>query len=80
MAPTQLTQRTLAAPDPEEEPRQIAASLGMIILYMSILVFGQLVAVGTVEEKQNRIVEVVLSRVKPAQVPLGNGTYGRRNR
>ena len=71
VAPTQLTQRTLVAPDPEKEPRRIAAFIGMFILYMSILVFGQLVAVGTVEEKQNRVVEVVLSRVKPAQVLVG---------
>ena len=71
VAPTQMTQRTLVAPDPEEEPRQIAAFVGMFILYVSIIVFGQFVAVGTVEEKQNRVVEVVLSRVKPAQVLVG---------
>ena len=71
VAPTQLTQRTLVAPDPEEEPRQIAVFVGTFILYVSIIVFGQFVAVGTVEEKQNRVVEVVLSRVKPAQVLVG---------
>ena len=71
VAPTQMTQRTLVAPDPEEEPRQIAAFVGTFILYVSIIVFGQFVAVGTVEEKQNRVVEVVLSRVKPAQVLVG---------
>ena len=71
VAPTQLTQRTLVAPDPEEEPRRIAAFIGAFILYVSIIVFGQFVAVGTVEEKQNRVVEVVLSRVKPAQVLVG---------
>ena len=71
VAPTQLRQRTLVAPDPDEEPRRIAAFLGTLILYMSILVFGQFVAMGTVEEKQNRVVEVVLSRVKPAQVLVG---------
>ena len=36
VAPTQLTQRTLVAPDPEEEPRQIAAFVGTFILYMSL--------------------------------------------
>ena len=71
VAPTQLTQRTLVAPDPEEDPRRIAALVGTFILYMSILVFGQFVATGTVEEKQNRVVEVVLSRVKPAQILVG---------
>ena len=33
--------------------------------------FGQSVAVGTAEEKQNRVVEVALSRVKPAQALVG---------
>lgn len=71
VAPTQMTQRTLVAPDPEEEPRQIAAFVGTIILWISITVFGQFVAMGTVEEKQNRVAEVVLSRIKPAQVLVG---------
>ena len=71
VAPTQLSTRTLEAPDPDEEPRRIAAFVGTFILYISILLFGGLVAMGTVEEKQNRVVEVVLSRVKPVQVLVG---------
>lgn len=68
VAPPELDQVILAPPDPEEEPRRIAALVGLILLYMSILIFGQFVATGVLEEKQNRVVEVVLSRVEPAQV------------
>jgi len=38
---------------------------------MTILIFGQFVAMGIVEEKQNRVVEVVLSRIRPAQLLVG---------
>ncbi len=68
LAPPELETSILSPPDPEEEPRRVGALIGLIILYMSILVFGQFVAMGVMEEKQNRVVEVVLSRVEPAQV------------
>lgn len=63
--------RVLVPPDPEEEPRRIGAFVGLMLLYMSILIFGQFVAMGVMEEKQNRVVEVVLSRVSPTQVLMG---------
>jgi len=42
-----------------------------LLLYISILMFGQFVMMGVMEEKQTRVVEVVLSRVKPTQVLTG---------
>ena len=78
--PEQLMVRTLVVADPEERPRQVAAIAGMVVLFMTILTFGQFVAMGTVEEKQNRVVEIVLSRVKASQVlvrkVLGIGALG----
>jgi ABC-2 type transport system permease protein len=75
-----LDDRVLVQPDPEEEPRRIGAFVGLMLLYMSILIFGQFVAMGIMEEKQNRVVEVVLSRVRPTQVlvskVLGIGALG----
>ncbi len=41
------------------------------MLFGTILTFGQFVAIGTVEEKQNRVVEILLSRVKASQVLVG---------
>jgi ABC-2 type transport system permease protein len=69
--PEQLTVRTLVAPDPEDRPRRVAAFAGTLVLFVTILTFGQFVAMGTVEEKQNRVVEIVLSRVSAAQLLVG---------
>ena len=69
--PAQLSVRTLVVPDPEERPRRVAAFAGVLVLFGTILTFGQFVAMGTVEEKQNRVVEIVLSRVKASQVLVG---------
>ncbi len=42
-----------------------------IILYVTILVYGLQVMQGVIEEKQSRIIEVLLSSVKPFQLMLG---------
>ena len=62
---------TLEEADPQEEAKQVAAFVGTLVLYVSILMFGQFVAMGTVEEKQNRVVEVILARVRPWQILVG---------
>ncbi len=70
--PVQLSERTIEPEETEEDDvKQVAALVGLMILYMSILIFGQFVMMGVMEEKQTRVVEVVLSRVKPAQVLIG---------
>lgn len=71
LTPPELEPRILSPPDPEAEPRRIGALIAVTLLYMSILIFGQFVALGVMEEKQNRVVEVVLSRVEPAQLLIG---------
>lgn len=55
----------------EQSARQIGAFIGLMLLYISLLMFGQFVMMGVMEEKQTRVVEVVLSRVKPTQVLMG---------
>lgn len=67
----ELASRTLEAKQDVDEARQIAGFLAAMVLYIAILVFGQFVALGAVEEKQNRVVEVVLSRVDASQILLG---------
>jgi ABC-2 type transport system permease protein len=68
LRPVEVSERRVVAEDPEEEPRRVAALIGMMMLYISIIVFGQFVLMGVMEEKQNRVVEVVLSRASPVQV------------
>lgn len=42
-----------------------------ILMYMFILLYGMQVLKGVVEEKTNRIIEVIISSVKPFQLMLG---------
>jgi len=71
LAPVPVTVATLEEEDVEEDTKRAAAFAGTLALYISILMFGQFVAMGTVEEKQNRVVEVILSRVRPWQILTG---------
>jgi ABC-2 type transport system permease protein len=57
--------------DPGDEAREVASFLSSIVLLTTIMMFGQFVAVGIVEEKQNRIVEVILSRVTTSSLLIG---------
>jgi ABC-2 type transport system permease protein len=43
----------------------------LFFLYMSVLFYGIFVMRGVIEEKQSRIVEVLISSVKPTQMMLG---------
>ncbi|MCG6962172.1 MAG: ABC transporter permease [Acidobacteria bacterium] len=43
----------------------------MLIIYMSVLMYGLYVMRGVLEEKTNRIVEVVIATVKPFELMLG---------
>lgn len=52
----------------------IASAIGGIItflMYMFILMYGNMVMNGVVEEKSNRIVEVMISSVKPFDLMMG---------
>lgn len=71
LTPAPLASRSLEAPDPAAEPRRIAGLVGAFLMYMAILMFGQFVMLGVLEEKSNRVVEVVLSRVQPHQILTG---------
>ena len=70
--PVVYVQRTLEPAETDEDTaREAGALVGLMLLYISILIFGQFVMMGVMEEKQTRVVEVVLSRVKPDQVLVG---------
>lgn len=42
-----------------------------MMLYMFILIYGQMVMTSIIEEKNNRVLEIVVSSVKPTQLMLG---------
>lgn len=52
---------------------EIAMILGYVVgflIYMFVFIYGSMVMRGVMEEKQNRIVEVIISSVKPIQLML----------
>ncbi len=51
--------------------RQVVAIFVAVLLYVAILLYGQIVAAGVVEEKSNRIIEILLSTVRARQLLLG---------
>jgi len=71
LSPAQPATETLEAPDPERGVRQGTAYAGTVVLFTSIIMFGQFVLLGVLEEKSNRVAEVVLSRVRPIELLAG---------
>ena len=58
----------------KEGSAELAIMIGMItafIIYMFIVVYGAQVMSGVVQEKTNRIVEVIISSVKPFELMMG---------
>jgi ABC-2 type transport system permease protein len=60
------------------EAKKSSTEIGMIlgyifgfVIYMFILLYGQMVMQGVMEEKQSRIVEVIISSVKPFDLMMG---------
>lgn len=51
--------------------RTAIAAVVVILLYLQLLAFGIAVAMGVVEEKASRVVEVLLSTIRPWQLLLG---------
>lgn len=50
----------------------LAVALGLFfMLYMTIIVYGNLVMQGVLEEKSNRVVEIVISTLKPSELMAG---------
>ncbi len=59
-------------PVSEERSARIAlAVIGLVLLFLAISVYGSFLLVGVIEEKSNRVVEVLLSRLKPTELLWG---------
>jgi ABC-2 type transport system permease protein len=60
--------------DPNASQRTQRIVVGIFVaalLYIALQIYGQLVAMGVVEEKANRIIEILLSTVRPRQLLFG---------
>jgi ABC-2 type transport system permease protein len=63
---------TALDPDADVNNQRVAAALiGVGVLYGLLILFGQFVAQGVVEEKSSRVVELLLATMKPWQLLAG---------
>jgi ABC-2 type transport system permease protein len=69
--PPQIAFRELEPVDPNRDVTFLFANVGVILLFISIFTFGTWVLTGVVEEKQSRVVEVVLSTIEPRDLLIG---------
>ncbi|MCH8983614.1 MAG: ABC transporter permease [Acidobacteria bacterium] len=66
-----LETTTLSGQEAGDESAGVLAYAGLMLLYIAILLYGTWILTGVTEEKSNRVVEVLLSSVKPWQLLAG---------
>lgn len=75
-----LETTTLTGQETGDETQGAVAYAGLLLLYMAVLLYGNWMLSGVTEEKSNRVVEVLLSSLRPWQLLagkiLGIGTLG----
>jgi ABC-2 type transport system permease protein len=74
-APPPLAVSTIEPVDPDADAKSGYTFFIVLILYGQLLTYGYWVAAGVVEEKASRVVEVVLSTIRPAHL-LGGKVIG----
>lgn len=70
-APPALTVSTLQPVDEDADAKSGLTFFIVLILYGQLLTYGYWVSAGVVEEKASRVVEVVLSTIRPAHLLAG---------
>jgi len=68
---TQITEDPISPQPADHNERLIVGLIAAFLLYISIITYGTMVAQGVVEEKSSRVVEILLSSVRPWQLLLG---------
>jgi ABC-2 type transport system permease protein len=65
------TVRALEPPEEGSDARFLIANIGAVLILVGVFSFGFTVLTGVVEEKQSRVMEVVLSTVVPRDLLMG---------
>ncbi|MDE6513350.1 MAG: ABC transporter permease [Muribaculaceae bacterium] len=75
---TSVTVRTIKVSDADDEGEEQSAALNSVggmmlnfVLYFFITMYGALIMNSIIEEKGNRVLEIIVSSVKPTQLMLG---------
>jgi ABC-2 type transport system permease protein len=71
LQPPELRSTSLEPANKEETARSDLGSIGVVLLFLAIAFYCGFVLTGVVEEKSSRVVEVLLSRVRPTELLAG---------
>ena len=71
LEPSELTSSSLEAATAERSARLDVAMIGLSLLLLAISFYGGFLLVGVIEEKSSRVIEVLLSRVRPTDLLSG---------
>lgn len=66
-----ITTTNLDSSDPQQAQRLVIAFVAAFLLYMFLIMTGQMIAQGVVEEKSNRVVEMLLATITSTQLMAG---------
>lgn len=74
LAPVEVQTETAVPAEPEDEDAEVGQGVGALsalALMFALTFYGQWVVVGVIEEKSNRVVEVLLAAVTPSELLVG---------
>ena len=71
LRPVQVTSRSLEPVIAERSARLEVAIIGLVLLLLAISFYGGFLLVGVIEEKSSRVIEVLLSRLRPTELLAG---------
>lgn len=71
LAPVALSSRQLGSATGIGEDAQDVALIAMVLLFTAVIMYGNLVLTGVVQEKQTRVAEVLLARMRPSELLAG---------
>jgi ABC-2 type transport system permease protein len=71
ISPARIEVEELNPPSPHRDDRRTVAAVGAFLLFGQIFGYGFWVSMGVVEEKSSRVVEVLLSKIRPSQLLAG---------
>jgi ABC-2 type transport system permease protein len=71
LRPVDVTSSSLEAVSAERSARLDLAMIGLVLLLLAISFYGGFVLIGVIEEKSSRVIEVLLSRLRPSELLTG---------
>jgi ABC-2 type transport system permease protein len=73
LTPVSFSLHAISPPstDPEREAKAGASVTAAVLLYVSLMIWGTMVAQGVAQEKTSRTAEVLVSAIRPSELLLG---------